>query len=114
MEHAGDPEHSLITRSSDGQMMFLANMLSKMKHDTPMGSRIAEVHSGRSLFTREPRASRDTGERQGTTPSGGLRDGRTRHDQHDAAISARPRHQGDAVDGAETQRSRAGREGPQP
>ena len=28
--------------------------------------------------------------------------------------TARPRHQGDAVEGAETQRSRAGREGPQP
>ena len=51
VEHEGDPEHLLITRSSDGQMMFLANMLSKMKHDTPMGSRVAEVHNGSSLFT---------------------------------------------------------------
>ena len=51
VEHNDNPEHSLITRSSDGQMMFLANMLSKMKHDTPMGSRIAEVHNGSSLFT---------------------------------------------------------------
>ena len=51
IEHAGDPEFSLITRSSDGQMMFLANMVSKMKHDTPLGSRIAEVHNGSSLFT---------------------------------------------------------------
>ncbi len=51
VEHEGDPEHSLITRSSDGQMMFLANMLSKMKQDTPLGSRIAEVHNGSSLFT---------------------------------------------------------------
>ena len=51
VEHNGDPDYSLITRSSDGQMMFLANMLSKMKHDTPMGSRIAEVHNGSSLFT---------------------------------------------------------------
>ena len=51
IEHAGDPEYSLITRSSDGQMLFLANMLSKMKHDTPLGSRIAEVHNGSSLFT---------------------------------------------------------------
>ena len=51
VEHDGNPEHSLITRSSDGQMMFLANMLSKMKQDTPMGSRIAEVHNGSSLFT---------------------------------------------------------------
>ena len=51
MEHGGDPDYSLITRSSDGQMMFLANMLSKMKRDTQMGSRIAEVHNGSSLFT---------------------------------------------------------------
>ena len=51
VEHAGDADYSLITRSSDGQMMFLANMLSKMKHDTPLGSRIAEVHNGSSLFT---------------------------------------------------------------
>ena len=51
IEHAGNPEYSLITRSSDGQMLFLANMLSKMKHDTRLGSRIAEVHNGSSLFT---------------------------------------------------------------
>lgn len=51
IEHAGDPEYSLLTRSSDGQMLFLVNMLSKMKHDTKLGSRIAEVHNGSSLFT---------------------------------------------------------------
>ncbi|MCX6028186.1 MAG: class I SAM-dependent DNA methyltransferase [Chloroflexi bacterium] len=51
IEHAGDAEYSLLTRSSDGQLLFLANMLSKMKHDTPLGSRIAEVHNGSSLFT---------------------------------------------------------------
>jgi type I restriction enzyme M protein len=51
IEHADDPEYSLATRSSDGQMLFLANMLSKMKHDTRLGSRIAEVHNGSSLFT---------------------------------------------------------------
>ena len=51
IEHNGNPEFSLITRSSDGQMLFLANMLSKMKQDTPLGSRIAEVHNGSSLFT---------------------------------------------------------------
>ena len=51
LEHDGDPEYSLVTRSSDGQMVFLANMISKMKHDTPLGSRIAEVHNGSSLFT---------------------------------------------------------------
>jgi type I restriction enzyme M protein len=51
IEHAGDAEYSLVTRSSDGQMLFLANMLSKMKHNTPLGSRITEVHNGSSLFT---------------------------------------------------------------
>ena len=51
VEHGGDPDYSLITRSSDGQMMFLASMLSKMKHGTPLGSRVAEVHNGSSLFT---------------------------------------------------------------
>jgi type I restriction enzyme M protein len=42
---------SLVTRSSDGQMLFLANMASKMNHDSPLGSRIAQVHNGSSLFT---------------------------------------------------------------
>lgn len=51
VEHAGNPEYSLVTRSSDGQMMFLANLISKMKHSTALGSRIAEVHNGSSLFT---------------------------------------------------------------
>ena len=51
IQHAGDPEYSLITRINDGQLLFLANMLSKMKADTPLGSRIAEVHNGSSLFT---------------------------------------------------------------
>ena len=51
IEHAGDPEYSLVTRSSDGQMLFLANKLSKMKQGTRLGSRIAEVHNGSSLFT---------------------------------------------------------------
>ncbi|MCY4212269.1 MAG: class I SAM-dependent DNA methyltransferase [Gammaproteobacteria bacterium] len=51
IEHEGDPEYSLVTRSSDGQMLFLASKLSKMKHGTPRGSRIAEVHNGSSLFT---------------------------------------------------------------
>jgi type I restriction enzyme M protein len=51
VSHAGDPEFSLLTRSSDGQLMFLTNMLSKMKTNTPLGSRIAEVHNGSSLFT---------------------------------------------------------------
>lgn len=51
IEHGGEPEYSLVTRSSDGQMLFLANKLSKMKQGTKLGSRIAEVHNGSSLFT---------------------------------------------------------------
>lgn len=51
IRHGEDSEYSLVTRSSDGQMLFLANMLSKMKQNTPLGSRIAEVHNGSSLFT---------------------------------------------------------------
>ena len=51
IEHDDDPEYSLVTRVSDGQMLFLANKLSKMKRETPLGSRIAEVHNGSSLFT---------------------------------------------------------------
>lgn len=40
-------------RSSDGQLLFLMEMVSKMKptKDSPMGSRIASVHNGSSLFT---------------------------------------------------------------
>ncbi|TLD85084.1 SAM-dependent DNA methyltransferase [Helicobacter sp. MIT 11-5569] len=46
-----DPRFQIgITSKSDGQMMFLLNMLSKMKFDTPLGSRIASVHNGSSLF----------------------------------------------------------------
>ena len=50
-QHGNDPEYSMVTRVSDGQLMFLANMVSKMNHDSPLGSRIAEVHNGSSLFT---------------------------------------------------------------
>ena len=46
-----DEELSLVTRSSDGQMLFLANMASKMHGSSALGSRIAEVHNGSSLFT---------------------------------------------------------------
>jgi type I restriction enzyme M protein len=51
VEHGGVPDLSLITRSSDGQLMFLVNKLSKMKRNTSLGSRIAEVHNGSSLST---------------------------------------------------------------
>ena len=54
VSHAGNPEFKLITRSSDGQLMFQVNKLQKMKHNTPnnkLGSRIALVHNGSALFT---------------------------------------------------------------
>ena len=51
INYNGDPEYKMITRSSDGQMLFLVNKLSKMKSNTALGSRIAEVHNGSSLFT---------------------------------------------------------------
>ena len=51
VDHAGDPDFKLVTRSSDGQLMFLVNKLAKMKKKTPLGSRIAMVHNGSALFT---------------------------------------------------------------
>ena len=51
VRHGDDPEFKLITRSSDGQLMFQVNKLQKMKHNTPLGSRIALVHNGSALFT---------------------------------------------------------------
>lgn len=41
----------MIPRTSDGQLLFLLNNVSKMKTDTELGSRIIEVHNGSSLFT---------------------------------------------------------------
>lgn len=41
----------MIPRTSDGQLLFLLNNVAKMKKDTPLGSRIAEVHNGSSIFT---------------------------------------------------------------
>lgn len=42
-----------IPRSSDGQLLFLMEMVNKMKplKQSPLGSRIASVHNGSSLFT---------------------------------------------------------------
>ena len=54
VQHGDNPELKLITRSSDGQLMFLVNKLSKMKQSAPadgVGSRIALVHNGSALFT---------------------------------------------------------------
>ena len=41
----------LISRSNDGQLMFMLHMLSKMKDPKDGGSRIASVHNGSALFT---------------------------------------------------------------
>lgn len=41
----------MLPKLSDGQILFLLNNVAKMKKDTLLGSRVAEVHSGSSLFT---------------------------------------------------------------
>lgn len=46
----GGEEMAMIPDVSDGQMLFLLNNISKMKRDTTLGSRIAEVHNESSLF----------------------------------------------------------------
>lgn len=48
-----ETEEDATPRSSDGQLLFLMEMVSKMKplDQTPEGSRIASVHNGSSLFT---------------------------------------------------------------
>ena len=45
-----DGETSFLPDVGDCQMLFLANSVSRMK-DTPLGTRIVEVHNGSSLFT---------------------------------------------------------------
>lgn len=47
----GGEQLTMLPRTSDGQLLFLLNNVSKMKTDTPLGSRIAEVHNGSSIFT---------------------------------------------------------------
>jgi len=42
---------AMLPRTSDGQLLFLLNNVAKMKKDTELGSRIAEVHNGSSIFT---------------------------------------------------------------
>ena len=38
-------------RINDGQLLFMLHMMSKMKDDSPLGTRIASVHNGSALFT---------------------------------------------------------------
>lgn len=47
----GGEQLTMIPRTSDGQLLFLLNNVAKMKKDTPLGIRIAEVHNGSSIFT---------------------------------------------------------------
>lgn len=42
---------TMLPKTSDGQLLFLLNNISKMKKDTAIGSRIAEVHNASSLFS---------------------------------------------------------------
>lgn len=53
VERNGDEEvrTSFLPDIGDCQMMFMANNLSRMQNDTPIGSRVVEVHNGSSLFT---------------------------------------------------------------
>ncbi len=48
-----EEEVDAVPRSSDGQLLFLMEMVNKMKptSQSPKGSRIASVHNGSSLFT---------------------------------------------------------------
>jgi type I restriction enzyme M protein len=53
-DYFGESQTEAATpRSSDGQLLFLMEMVSKMKSldQSPTGSRIASVHNGSSLFT---------------------------------------------------------------
>lgn len=56
IQHGDDPKYKMLTRSSDGQLLFLVNKLSKIKRKSKLGSRIAEVHNGSSLFTGDARS----------------------------------------------------------
>ncbi|CAK2818639.1 type I restriction enzyme M protein [Vibrio crassostreae] len=48
-----ESEQDATPRSSDGQLLFLMEMVTKMKSPqvSPLGARIASVHNGSSLFT---------------------------------------------------------------
>ena len=50
LEYDDNGKFSFIPDIGDCQMLFLANNISRMK-DTPLGTRIVEIHNGSSLFT---------------------------------------------------------------
>lgn len=51
LSYGDDEAYSFIPDIGDCQMLFLANNVSRMKNDTPLGTRIVEIHNGSSLFT---------------------------------------------------------------
>ena len=51
VSYAGQNDYSFIPDIGDCQMLFLANNVARMKNDSPLGTRIVEVHNGSSLFT---------------------------------------------------------------
>jgi type I restriction enzyme M protein len=40
-----------VPRVNDGQLLFLMNMVAKLKTNSPLGSRAATIHNGSALFT---------------------------------------------------------------
>ena len=48
IEHVGDPEYSLVTRSSDGQMLFLAGGVAEAR--ITAGNRLKSYRAARSAF----------------------------------------------------------------
>ncbi len=50
ISYDGDEEYRMLPDVGDPQMLFLANNISRMK-DTPLGTRIVEIHNGSSIFT---------------------------------------------------------------
>lgn len=50
ISYDGDDEFRMLPDVGDPQLLFLANNISRMK-DTPLGTRIVEIHNGSSIFT---------------------------------------------------------------
>ncbi len=48
--YGDDADYTLVTRSADGQMLFLANAAAKMNRESTLGSRIVHVHDDTALL----------------------------------------------------------------
>ncbi len=47
-----DPRFTVgVPRINDGQLLFVMNIVSKLKNNSPLGSRAATIHNGSALFT---------------------------------------------------------------